>query len=226
MRGKASRTSWFTCFARRALGSALILMPLATYSADQVTVLALFRDKAVLMIDGQRRALSVGETAPEGGTLISANAREAVLELDGRRRAYGLGSRISTAFAERSLERVSIYRDTSGMFTTVGSLNGYPVNFLVDTGATSIAMNAGEARRMGIPYRLEGRRVSVQTASGVSTAYAIKLETVKVGEVIQRNVDAVVLEGKLPRQVLLGMSYLGRFRIRNEGQVMHLERKY
>jgi aspartyl protease family protein len=226
MRGKASGAPWLVRCARRALWCALILIPLATYSAGQVTVLALFRDKVVLVVDGQRRVLSVGETAPEGITLISANAREAVLERDGRRRSYGLGSRISTAFAKRSLERVSIYRDTRGMFTTVGSINGYPVNFLVDTGATSIAMNAGQARRMGIPYRLEGRRVSVQTASGVSRAYAIKLDTVNVGEVLQRNVDAVVLAGDLPREVLLGMSYLGRFRISNEGQVMHLERKY
>ncbi len=226
MRGKPFGRSPLAWILALALGCALIPMPPATYSAAQVTVLALFRDKAVLMIDGQRRVLSVGETSPEGITLISADAREAVPERDGQRRAYGLGGRVSTAFAKRAQERVSIYRDPRGMFTTVGSINGYPVNFLVDTGATVIAMGAGQARRLGLPYRLEGRRVSVRTASGTSRAYAIKLDTVKVGEVLQRNVDAVVLEGAEPSQVLLGMSYLGRFRIRNEGQVMHLERKY
>ncbi len=112
------------------------------------------------------------------------------------------------------------------MYTTVGSINGMPVNFLIDTGASAVAMSAAEAKRLGVNYKLEGERIQVRTASGISAAYRVQLDTVKVGDILQRNVNAFVIEGNAPQMVLLGMSYLGRLKIRNEGSVMHLEQKF
>ncbi len=158
--------------------------------------------------------------------LVSASSSQALLELQGRRSIYKLGSRVSTSYTKAASKRITIYRDPQGTYTTVGSINGFPVNFLVDTGASAIAMGGQEARRLGISYKLEGRRIRIQTASGTALAYAVRLATVKIGDIQQRNVQAFVIEGEAPSTVLLGMSYLNRFNIINKGQIMHLEQKY
>jgi len=112
------------------------------------------------------------------------------------------------------------------MYATVGSINGLPVSLIVDTGATQVAMNAAAARRLGIDYRVVGTPAAITTASRVERAWSVTLETVKVGNILLRNVQGVVLEGGQPEQVLLGMSYLGRLEISNDGQVMTLHKRY
>ncbi|MCP4407984.1 MAG: TIGR02281 family clan AA aspartic protease [Gammaproteobacteria bacterium] len=204
----------------------MFLFPAILSAVDDVLVLGLFRDKVVLLIDGKRRVLSIGGRSPEGVVLVSANSSQAVLEIQGRRSIYKLGSRVSTSFAKAVSKRITIYRDPKGTYTTVGSINGFPVNFLVDTGASAIAMSAQEAQRLGISYKLEGRKTRIQTASGTALAYVVRLVTVKIGDIQQRNVQAFVIEGEAPSTVLLGMSYLNRFNILNKGSVMHLEQKY
>ncbi len=204
----------------------MFLFPVNSGAVDDVLVLGLFRDKVVLLIDGKRCILSIGERSPEGVALVSANSSQALLEIQGHRSIYKLGSRVSTSFTKAASKRITIYRDPQGAYTTVGSINGFPVNFLVDTGASAIAMGGQEARRLGISYKLEGRRTHIQTASGTALAYVVRLDTVKIGDIQQRNVQAFVIEGEAPSTVLLGMSYLNRFNILNKGQVMHLEQKY
>jgi aspartyl protease family protein len=112
------------------------------------------------------------------------------------------------------------------MFRTVGSINGLTVRFLVDTGATTLAINAAEARRLGIDYRFVGRKGVVQTAAGNVPAYHLNLDLVRVGDIIQRQVPAVVIEGDSPDHVLLGMSFLGRLEMENTGQALHLREKF
>ena len=79
---------------------------------------------------------------------------------------------------------------------------------------------------MGIEYKLIGDTTYVNTASGTEPAYSVNLDKVKVGEIMLRNVRAVVIEGGNPVTPLLGMSFLERLNIINEGQVMQLEQKF
>lgn len=204
----------------------LLTIPLMVLAVDDVQVMGLYRGMAVLWIDGKRRVLARGERSPEGVTLIDSTSDRAILEIQGQRSTHVLGSRVTTAFAKRRTKRVSIYRDPQGTYTTVGSINGIPVNFLVDTGATAIAMGAEQARRLGVDFRLEGRKIGIRTAAGRANAFEVKLTTVKVGDIEQKNVVAYIIEGDAPKTVLLGMSYLNRLKISNEGHVMHLEQKY
>jgi aspartyl protease family protein len=204
----------------------LLVSPSAVHASQNIAVMGLFRDKAVLLIDGKRHILTVGERTLEGVKLISADSKQAVIEIRGKRHTHTLGSQISASFAQGSTKRVSIYRNPKGMFTTVGSINGLPVNFLVDTGASAIAMSTLEARRLGLNYKMEGKKIVVRTASGLSSAYAVKLNVVKLGDIVQHNVDATVINSDEPATVLLGMSYLGHLNITNEGTVMHLEQQY
>jgi len=194
--------------------------------AADVRVVGLFSGRAVLLVDGQQRLLKPGQTSPEGVKLISATSEEAVLLIDGQEITARLDGRVSARKRTAEVNEVQVWRDTAGMYTTVGSINGLPVSFLVDTGATSVAMNANQARRLGIDYRVIGRQSVVTTASGVTHAWAVTLDTVKVGDLELHNVDAVVLEGAHPATTLLGMSYLGRLEINNDGRLMTLRKKY
>ena len=213
----------------------LCCTPIAVLAAADVRVVGLFSNRAVLLIDGQQRLLRPGQTSPEGIKLISATSEGALLLIDGQEVNAHLDGRVSarkrSAVAGKpdntdAADEVQVWRDTSGMYTTVGSINGLPVPFLVDTGATAIAMNAKQAKRLGIDYRVVGEPSAVTTASGVERAWSVKLDTVKVGELLLRNVDAVVLEGAHPAMTLLGMSFLGRLEIDNNGRLMTLRKRY
>jgi aspartyl protease family protein len=215
--------------AKKRLALTLASLILATgVLADEprVRVLALFPNKAMLEIDGRERLLRAGQASPEGVTLVSADQHEAVVEVGGRREALTFGTSVGGSFATPETREVKIYRNTKGAFTTAGSINGRPVDFMVDTGATAIAMSATEARRLGIFYRLDGAPVGVTTASGTVPGHRVTLDRVAVGDITVRNVDALVIPGDLPEQVLLGMTFLNRVDLRQEGVEMVLRTKY
>lgn len=195
-------------------------------AAGDVRVVGLFSGRVVLLVDGRQRLLKAGQTSPEGVQLISASSEEALLLVDGKEVTARLDGRVSARTRTPEVSEVQVWRDIAGMYTTVGSINGLPVTFLVDTGATAVAMNANQAKRLGIDYRVIGQQSAVTTASGVEGAWAVTLATVKVGDLELHNVAAVVLEGAHPATTLLGMSYLGRLEINNDGRLMTLRKKY
>lgn len=204
----------------------LLILGGTAQAVEQITVLGLFKGTAILRIDGTQRSLKQGQTSPEGIKVISADSSTVVLEVDGERKSMGLGTHIGGSFTKPKRPVVNIWPNTQGMYLQTGSINGYTVEFLVDTGATSIAMNAAQARRLGIDYRLKGTPQGVETASGRVPAYRVYLDRVKVGAIEQRNVVAVVLEGTLPSKVLLGMSFLNRLEIKRDGAAMMLIQKW
>lgn len=188
--------------------------------------MALFQDKAMVLINKEQHLLKVGEPAISGVTLIESTSKYAILDVNGKQSKFTLGNRVQAKFEQQDKKKILIYRSTNGMFRTTGSINGYTVDFLIDTGASAIAINSNLAKRLGIQYKLTGSSILVNTASGTEHAYAVKFNRVKVGEIMLRNVDGIVLEGYEPNPPLLGMSYLGRLNIINEGQVMRLEEKF
>jgi len=190
-----------------------------------IVVVGLFSDQAVVEINKKQRLLKVGKTSPEGVTLISANSRIAVLEKDGVKESYELGTRISTNFAPPVAQKVVSLWPTDGMYTTTGSVNGYSVDFLVDTGASAIALNAETAKRLDLDYE-SGKKVGVKTASGVETAYQVMLDEVQVGDIKLQNIRAMVLDGQQPERALLGMSFLGELNIERKDKRMDLKKKF
>jgi aspartyl protease family protein len=105
-----------------------------------------------------------------------------------------------------------------------GEVNGMPVRFAVDTGATFITLPAREASRLGLDYH-NGQKIMMETANGEVFAYRLKLDTVRVGEVAVRDVDAVIAEGNSLPIALLGMSFLNRVDIRREGTILTLTKR-
>lgn len=194
----------------------------------QVVLEAVLGNKAILSIDGKRQLLSAGKSSKEGVRVLRISPEVVDVMVDGQQRKLRLGDNnvVTNRFKQRKNTVVTISRGANGMYSTVGSINGLTVSFLVDTGATTIAMNAGHARRLAIDYRVIGEPTFVGTASGVTRAYRVNLDTVTVGGISMRNIPAVVMDGKFPAQVLLGMSFLGQLEIQRDGAVMRLKKKF
>ncbi len=195
------------------------------HAIEKLEVQGLFSNKVVLFIDGKRHILALGKTSPEGVKVVSVNRSGAVLDVDGKQKQYNLGSAISTSFAERKSQKETIYVNSGGMYMTFGNINGRSVRFLVDTGASAIAMNTEQAKQLGIPYDKVGIPAGVSTASGYEKAYRVRLKSVAVGGITETNVDAMVIDGNHPGPVLLGMTFLGRLSVEHSGNAMTLLQK-
>lgn len=192
--------------------------------AVSVSVVGLFKDKAIVSIDGGKpRTLSVGQTV-QGVRLVTADSDSASFDVDGKRRTLGMGQSFAGGASRGERQSVSLTADSRGHFAAAGSLNGYPMTFLVDTGATSIAINATEARRIGLDYKA-GQAAGVNTAAGVVPAWRVTFNTVKVGSISVNQVEGLVVETGL-NVPLLGMSFLNRMEMRRDGQTMTLTQRY
>ncbi len=213
-------------FPGRAFVALLFFFATAAWAAPDIVVLGLFKGKAVLTVDGNRHVLSEGEVSPEGVHLVRADSEGAVIEIEGRRQRYALGTHIGSTFGSARQREVRIWPDTGGMYTVAGAVNGYSINFMVDTGASFVSMNSNEAKRLGVDYLREGRPAMLETASGRETAYKVNLNNVTVGEIKLRNVPAVVLEGNMPSRTLLGMSFLERLDMQRDGKALILRSKW
>ena len=207
---------------------ALFLMVALPVAAADVSVIGLFSNKAVLVVDGGKpRTLSAGEITPEGVRLISASSESAVVEINGRRQTLtpGHGSYGSAGRSAAGTSSVVLPADSRGHFITDGAINGNTLQFLVDTGATLVTLSSSQARRLGINY-LSGKRALSQTANGVVSAYRIQIDTVRVGDITVNNVDAIVIEGNGLPISLLGMSFLNRMDMKRDGLTMTLTKRY
>ncbi len=204
----------------------LACLSLNTLAADvRINIQALFKDQIMVNINGKSRLLKVGETSPEGVKLIRSDSMDATLEIDGEQWVYSLGGRIvNEGPTEREHYSVRIGRDQNGAYQTEGWINNYPVQLIVDTGATTVAMNENQATALGLSYQGAPTGMA-ETAGGVVKVYAVRLDSIRVGEIVLNNVQAAVLEGRFPVKVLLGMSFLSRLELRQSENFMELIQK-
>lgn len=182
-------------------------------------------DKALVVIDGQPRMLSVGQTA-QGVKLLRWDGDDALVEQDGvpsRLRAGAAPAVVGGGVPDSRGREVVIAAGPGGHFVTGGLIDGHAVRFMVDTGATLVALSRAEAERIGIDWR-HGRSVATQTANGATPAALVTLNTLRVGDIELANVAAIVVPANMPN-VLLGNSFLSRLQMRRENDLMRLELK-
>ena len=212
---------------RELLATAALLLGMPLQAAEQVQVVGLFPGAAVLNVDGQRKLVKVGQAGLGGVQVISADSRGAVLRVNGVERAYSLSREAGSGGASAPVKaQTSIARGADGHYRVVGSVGGHSIAFLVDTGATSIALNESQARTLGIDFRVVGQPMVVNLATGTAKAWRIKLPQVKVGPLEVLGVEAFVLEGEGANDALLGMSFLNRVRWHEDQGLMVLESKF
>ena len=183
--------------------------------------------KALLVINGKPQTVAVGSTV-QGVRLISTGPQESVVEVGGKRVVVQMGAaqvNLGGGTSEGGNgNRIVLTAGLGGHFTTMGAINGGAVQFMVDTGATVIAMSEADAARIGIRYR-DGKRSMVSTANGNVIVYDVMLSSVRIGDVELHNVEASVMPSNM-RYVLLGNSFLSRFHMTRRNDVMTLERRF
>lgn len=204
--------------------AALLALWSAAAPATDLALVGLLPGRAMVVVDGgKRQTLAVGAATVEGVKLVAIESGAAVFEIEGKRRRMQIGqSVVSAPGAERPA--ITLVADGRGHFVTPGSINGTPVRFIVDTGATFISLGASDAKRARIDLT-KGTPGMSMTANGAVRVWRVKLSNVKVGGIALSDVDASVHEQDMP-VVLLGMSFLNRMEIRRDGQSMVLTQRY
>ncbi len=194
--------------------------------ATEVAVAGIFPGKAVLVIDGGRPlTLSVGKRTRQGVMVVSVRGEQVVIDIDGERQTLRLGQRVVKSSAGASSQVITMKADLRGHFLTSGTVNGRVVRFLVDTGASMVALSQSAAARAGIDYANTGRPSQSMTANGLVRTWVVKLDSVQVAGVTLHNVDAAVHDFELP-VALLGMSFLNRMDMRRDGDTLTLRKRY
>ena len=107
---------------------------------------------------------------------------------------------------------LNIPRDARGHFETEGRINGQPIDFMVDTGASTIALNETSAASFGLRPSPGDYKVSVSTANGTVKAARTQIAMVDIGGLVVRDVDALVLPDDALSENLLGLSFLSRLK--------------
>jgi aspartyl protease family protein len=210
---------------RRIVAVLICLLP-APARATEVGVVGLFPGKAVVIIDGGTpRVLTAGQKTAEGVTLISTDRETATFLIDGQKKTLKIGQHQGGTASASAAQSATLTANSQGHFLVDGQINGGTVRFLVDTGATTISLSSFDANRLGIDYR-KGQTALMGTANGTTVAYRVKLDTVRVGDIVVNNVDASVLEGNQIPFALLGMSFLNRMEMKRSGETMVLIKRF
>ncbi len=206
-----------------AFGLALAVACVGVF-AQSITFNGSMGDKALLVIDGQPRMLAAGATA-QGVKLVGVNADEARVEFGGKTLVLRQGSPVNLggAASAGSGREIVLSVGSGGHFFANGSINGKPARFVVDTGATAVAMSQADADRLGLDYR-KSPPIPMGTANGVVPGYRVLLNSVRIGDVDTFNVQAVVVPAAM-EYVLLGNTFLTRFSMKRDSDTLRLEKR-
>jgi len=202
------------------------LLAASAVFAQTVSMSGSLGDKALLMIDGAPRTVATGATV-QGVKLVSVNGNDAVVEIKGKRVNLAMGGaqvNIGGQASDGGGSQIVLTASSGGHFMTSGGINGRAVRFMVDTGATSVAMSIAEAEHIGLKYR-DGQRMFVGTANGAVPAYKVRLAEVRVGDVVVYDVEAMVVPAQM-EFILLGNSFLTRFQMKRENETMTLSKRF
>ena len=207
------------------------LLPLAMAAgglarAESVMLTGTIGSRAILMVDGGApRTVAPGEKLGNV-RLVSVQGDQAVVEVSGQRSTLRMDTPVSVGGGGSGLNgtRIVLPANSGGHFMATGSINGRTVNFMVDTGATLVAISAADALRIGLEYK-KLQPVRINTANGIGQAYRVKLTAVRIGDVEVYDVDGLVSEQPMP-YVLLGNSFINRFSMTRDSDQMVLQKRY
>ena len=126
---------------------------------------------------------------------------------------------LNTQYTEAGVREVELQRNRYGHYVTDGLINGQHVVFMLDTGATGVAV----PQHIAINLQLKaGAAIQLQTANGVVTGYASKLDSVAVDGIELKDVRAIINPGDDSDQILLGMSFLKKIEFTQRGDMLIL----
>lgn len=202
----------------------MLLLPALCLATDVRVVAVTASQSADLVIDGSAPVtLAVGETV-EGVKLLRADRGGAVLRIDGITKSLPLVAAPAAVAGDLGSDTVTLSATTRGQFFMSGSINGRSMRFVIDTGADLTTLSRAEARRIGLDYR-GGMPAKAATVNGVVNGWRVSLDSVRIGDITVRDVDAMVVDNDTLSVGLLGMSFLGRFDMQRQGSTLVLRRR-
>ncbi len=212
---------------RRACAVAASILLALPAAAQQVALSGVAGGRALVTIDAAApRFLSPGQ-AHQGVKLLSVQGEAAVIEVNGQRQTLRVGEAPVSqgqSKTDAGAKRVVLTADSQGHFMPPGQINGRQVQFMVDTGASTVALSAADAKRIGLNYE-SGTKVNVSTANGNVVGYRVQLDSVRVGDAQVFGVTAIVVPQSMPF-VLLGNSFLTRFQMQRTNDQLTLDKRY
>ncbi|WP_370980849.1 TIGR02281 family clan AA aspartic protease [Agaribacterium sp. ZY112] len=200
----------------------LLLIAVPSFADIEVIAKGLMDGRAVLTINGRQQVLKVGQSSDEGVTLISADTERALILLDGQERELLLSQQIGGSYSQVAATVVRLSSKDNGHYFGSAFIKGRNVPFMVDTGASIVAMNSHIAESLGLRYK-DAPQIRISTAQGNTNAYELNLASVSVGGIVVKQVRAAVFEGDFPRHVLLGNSFLSQVDMKVEQGVLILQ---
>lgn len=191
--------------------------------AQSVALAGILGGKALLVVDGSAPRSVAPGGSHMGVRVVSVGRDGVVLEVAGAQRAIQLGESPVSIGGSAAGQRIVLKADARGHFINSGFINGRVMQYMVDTGATTVAIGRPDAQRMGLKFE-QGQPVMMNTANGTAQGWRMRLESVRVGDVELRSVDAIVTVEAMP-YVLLGNSFLREFHMNRSGDEMVLQRR-
>lgn len=191
--------------------------------AQSVALAGILGGKALLVVDGSAPRSVAPGGSHMGVRVVSVGRDGVVLEVAGAQRAIQLGESPVSIGGSAAGQRIVLKADARGHFINSGFINGRVMQYMVDTGATTVAIGRPDAQRMGLKFE-QGQPVMMNTANGTAQGWRLRLESVRVGDVELRSVDAIVTAEAMP-YVLLGNSFLREFHMNRSGDEMVLQRR-
>ena len=206
------------------LSTALAFCLPAQVQAQDVALAGILGGKALLVVNGSApRGVAPGESHM-GVQVVSVGREDAVVDSAGGRRSLRLGEAPVRVGGSGTGQRVVLKADARGHFVSNGQINGRIMQYMVDTGASTVAIGRPDAQRMGLKFEEQGQSVRMNTANGVAQGWRMRLDSVRVGDVELRGVDAIVTPQPMP-YVLLGNSFLRAFEMSRTGDEMVLQQR-
>ncbi len=197
-------------------------------AAQTVGLSGMLGGKALIIVDGAAPKTVAPGDSFRGVKVVSTQGDQAVVEINGTRHTLRVGNAPASVGGNggdgAGGTKVVLTAGSGGHFFTQGQINGRAVQLVVDTGATAVSLSTADAQRIGLNYQ-SGQPVQMSTANGVIPAWRVKLASVRLGDVVVYDLDAVVSSGSMP-YVLLGNSFLSRFQMTRTNEQMVLEKRF
>ncbi len=187
--------------------------------------------KAVVSIAGGSPRIVQAGAMLDGAKITAVDANSIMVESAGKKFRVELGAgpmRLQAASAANGsgsgAGKVVLTADSRGHYVTTGFINNKPQQFLVDTGASIVAVSKADAIRLGLNLA-KGRTVQANTANGLAYGTAIRVDRLRIGDITVHDVETWVLD-ELSGPALLGMTFLSRTAMQQEGGILTLVKRY
>jgi aspartyl protease family protein len=134
-------------------------------------------------------------------------------------RQHNPNQALSVSYNQYGQPEVVLERNRYGHYVATGLINDQPVVFLLDTGATVVAIPEHIANQLGLR---KGAQFQTETANGLSTSYRTNLDRISLGDIEMTNVPASISSGMQFDEILLGMSFLKHLKMTQHGKELTL----